>query len=152
MIGLAGFSRAACQVINFPRSWHHIHSLSICWVKERNERKSPPPHQKKKTFLVYCSFCLFCLGVDFMFSAISLALCVSLSSVTEPENKQLSVCSVIGHASGISSNSHSTRTRHGRLPICHLYFLWYRYVPQCAYCVIFIHYILIYPLIQDHSL
>lgn len=136
MIGLAGFSRAACQVINFPRSWRHIHFLSICWMKERNERKSK--RKKNYTFLVYYVFCLFCLVLIFCSQAslISLALYVLPFSVTEPENKQLPVCSVIGHPSGISSNSHSTGTRHGWLPICHLYFLWYRYVSQYVVCAL----------------
>lgn len=48
--------------------------------------------------------------------------------VTEPENKQLTVRSVIGHPGGIRSNSHSAWTRDGRIPLCHLYFLRYRYV------------------------
>lgn len=134
MIGLAGFSRAACQLINFSRSWHHIHSLSICWEEEKEMKEN-----KKRTFLVYCSFFLFVLSGSWLhvlkpLPSLFFALRVFPFSATEPENKQLAVCSVIGHPSGISSNSHSTRTRHGRLPICHLDFLWYRYVSHtCTY-------------------
>lgn len=71
----------------------------------------------------------FVLSADFhgllqsFFSQFVNVTCSYLPFVTEPENKQLSVCSVTGHPGGIRSNSHSPRTRHGWLPICPLYFL-----------------------------
>lgn len=122
MIGLPGFSPTACQVLHF-RTRLSSYSFSQHLLSEG---------KWKQNFYNFCSF----------FSPLLVDVwCVLppyvsyLPVVTEPENKQLSVCSVTGHPGGIRSNSHSTRTRHGWLPICHLHFLWYWYVPNaCTVC------------------
>lgn len=83
MIGLAGFSLAACQVINFSRSWHHIHSFSICWVKERNERK-------KKNFVGLLLFLFVLSGSRFyVLKPLPSFPFFSLSSLPLPQNQRI---------------------------------------------------------------
>lgn len=83
MIGLAEFSLAACQVINFSRSWHHIHSFSICWVKERNERR-------KKNFLGLLLFLFVLSGSRFyVLKPLPSSPFFSLSSLPLPQNQRI---------------------------------------------------------------
>lgn len=112
MIGLAGFSSAACQVINFQEAG--ILFILLASAEQKNKTT-------KSIFILF-----FFFGADFICDGTHAFPSLSFSlPLIEPENKQLPVSTVIGHPCGFSSNAHPTRTRHGRLPISHLHFIRY---------------------------
>ena len=109
MIGLAGFSCAAMQVINFQEAGMLFILLASA-------------EQKKQGLF----FILFFSGADFICDGAHVFPSLPVSvRVIEPENKQLPVCTVIGHPCGFSSNAHPTWARNGRLPISYVHFIWY---------------------------
>lgn len=137
MIGLAGFSRAARQVINFPRSWHHIHFVSICWVKERNWKKEEKK-EKKNPVWFYCSFLFvlsgswFCV-LSLCFSSVSSPLLSQNQRINNSQSAQSLATPVVsvatptlpgqgmgGYPSAIST-SYGTGMYHSLCSLCALY-------------------------------